>query len=176
MAKKDEREKESTGKEVKAPAAASAKNYPGPLEDMEHWMEQFFPAGWLEHDPWTMMRRPWPSLLRGGLPGMRVPKVDVIDREGEIAVKAELPGVSKDDLEVTLSDDMLTLRASTRSEFKEEKGQYFHREMSRGEFSRTLRLPGAVDADKAKASFKDGILEVVIPKAAGSKRQSVKID
>jgi HSP20 family protein len=176
MTKKEEREKESTGKEVEAAESVTTRAYPSPWDEMERWMEQVFQAGWLEHEPWTMMRRPWPSLFRSALPSVRVPKVDVIDRADEVVVKAELPGVTKDNLEVTLSEDMFTLRASSRSETKEEKGQYFYREMSRGEFSRSLRLPCAVDADKAKASFKDGILEVVIPKAAGSKRQSVKID
>lgn len=176
MTKKEEHEKESTGKEVEAAEPVATRAYPSPWDEMERWMEQVFPAGWLEHEPWTMMRRPWPSLFRAGLPSVRVPKVDVIDRADEVVVKAELPGVTKDNLEVTLSEDMFTLRASSQSETKEEKGQYFYREMSRGEFSRSLRLPCAVDADKAKASFKDGILEVVIPKAAGSKRQSIRID
>lgn len=176
MAKKEQHGKEATGKEVKAAEPVATRAYPSPWDEMERWMEQVFPAGWLEHEPWAMMRRPWPSLLRAGLPSVRVPKVDVIDRVDEVVVKAELPGVTKDNLEVTLSEDMFTLRASAHAETKEEQGQYFFREMSRGEFSRSLRLPCAVDADNAKASFKDGILEVTIPKAAGSKRQSVKID
>ncbi|QJD30022.1 Hsp20/alpha crystallin family protein [Methylococcus geothermalis] len=176
MSKKEECEKESTGKELKAPEPVATRAYPSPWEEMERWMEQIVPAGWLEHDPWAMMRRPWPSLFRTGLTSVRVPKVDVIDRADEVVVKAELPGVTKDNLEVSLSEDMFTLRASSQAETKDEKGQYFYREMSRGEFSRSLRLPCAVDADKAKASFKDGILEVVIPKAASSKRKSVKID
>ncbi|MEW6037029.1 MAG: Hsp20/alpha crystallin family protein [Pseudomonadota bacterium] len=176
MAEKEAHEKESPGKELKAPEPVATRAYPSPWDEMERWMEQVFPAGWLEHDPWTLMRRPWPSLFRTGLTSVRAPKVDVVDRQDEVVVKAELPGVTKDNLEVTLSEDIFTLRASSQAETKEEKGQYFYREMSRGEFSRSLRLPCAVDADKAKASFKDGILEVVIPKAAGSKRQSVKID
>lgn len=176
MAKKDEREKETAGKDVKAPEPATVRTYPGPFDEMDRWMEQVLPARWLEHEPWALMRRPWPALFRGGVPGMTVPKVDVIDRADEIVVKAELPGVNKENLEVTLSEDVFTLRASAQSESKEEKGQYFHREMSRGEFSRSLRLPCAVDVDKAKASFKDGILEVALPKAAGSQRQSIKID
>ncbi|MDF9392195.1 MULTISPECIES: Hsp20/alpha crystallin family protein [Methylococcus] len=176
MSKKEEHGNESTGKEVKVAEPAATRAYPSPWDEMERWMEQVFPAGWLEHEPWTLMRRPWPSLFRTALSGARVPKVDVIDRPDEVVVKAELPGVTKDNVEVTLSEDVFTLQASSQAESKEEKGQYFYREMSRGEFSRSLRLPCAVDADKAKATFKDGILEVVIPKAAGSKRQTIKID
>ena len=105
-----------------------------------------------------------------------MPKVDIIDRDTEVVVKAELPGVEKDNLDISISENMLTIRASTQHEKKEEKGQYFRREMSRGELQRTLRLPGQVDGDKAKASFKDGILEISVPKAPGSRRQTIKVD
>lgn len=184
MTKKEEHEKAAEGKEikvaegkeVKAPAAVGGKAYLSPFEEMEHWMERFFSSGWPDYDPWSLFRRPWPSLLREGALGMRLPKVDVIDRDEEVVVKAELPGVKKEDLEVTLGDDSLTLRAITESETKEEKGQYFRREISRGEFSRTVPLPCAVEGEKAKATFKDGVLEITIPKAAGAKRRSIKID
>jgi HSP20 family protein len=102
--------------------------------------------------------------------------VDVIDRDTEVVVRAELPGITKDDLDVSLSDNTLTIRASTQHEKKEEKGHYYRREMSRGEFQRSLRLPANVEGDKTKASFKDGILELVVPKAASSKRQTIKVE
>jgi HSP20 family protein len=176
MTKKEEHEKAAEEKEIKAPVAVGGKTYLSPFEEMEHWMERFFSSGWPDYDPWSFFRRPWPSLLREGALGMRLPKVDVIDRDEEVVVKAELPGVKKEDLDVTLGDDSLTLRATTKSETKEEKGQYFRREISRGEFSRTIPLPCVVQGDKAKATFKDGVLEIAIPKAAGAKRRVIKID
>jgi HSP20 family protein len=107
---------------------------------------------------------------------MKVPKVDVVDRENEIVVKAEVPGVEKKDLDISVSDNSVTIKGSTRREEKEEKGDYDRREISVGSFSRTVALPAEVDGNKAKANFKDGVLELTIPKAEKAKRHSVKLD
>lgn len=141
-----------------------------PLDDIDQWFDE--------------MRRNWmhPFFMGRGFPevvspfGGRAPRMDVIDRDNEICVRAEIPGVSKDDLEVSLHENEVTIRATTQKEHTEEKGQYYRREMSRGEFQRTVRLPGTVDGEQAKASFKDGVLELIIPKLAGSKRQSIKVE
>src|SRR5919201_1797946 len=87
----------------------------------------------------------------------RMPQVDMFDRETEIVIRVALPGVAKEDLEVSMTDETVTIRASTRREAKEEKGEYYRRELSQGEFQRTLRLPAAVKGAEAKATFKDGI-------------------
>jgi HSP20 family protein len=79
-------------------------------------------------------------------------------------------------LDVSMTDDAVTLRASIRHEEKEEKGEYYRREMSRGEFQRTLRLPAAVKGEQAKATFKDGILELVLPKMEQAKRKTIRIE
>lgn len=102
------------------------------------------------------------------------PKVDIIDHENEIEVQAALPGVKKEDLDVTINNQAITIRTSTKEEKKEE-GKYFRREITRGEYQRTLSLPDYVDSDNARASFKDGILKVAIPKADKGKRKSVEI-
>lgn len=121
-------------------------------------------------------------LFRPGLAGQdffsggRVPRVDVIDREQELLVRAELPGVSKENLDVSLQDNTLSIRATTQRDEEEEKGQFYRRELSRGEFQRTIRLPCQVEGDKAKASFKDGVLELTIPKVAASKRKTIKVE
>jgi HSP20 family protein len=105
-----------------------------------------------------------------------MPRVDVIDREDEILVRAEVPGVDKKDLEVSLTDNAVTIKGSTRHEEKEEKGDFYRSEISRGSFSRTVALPGEVDGDKAKASFKDGVVEIAMPKLEASKRRSIKVE
>lgn len=102
--------------------------------------------------------------------------MDVVERDDEIVVHAELPGVDRDDLEVTLADDVLTIRASTAKEKTEEKGEYHRREIVRGAFSRTIRLPADVDGEHAKSTFKNGVLEVKAPKLKKSKRRVIKID
>ena len=106
----------------------------------------------------------------------RFPKVDVINRDTEVVVRAELAGVSKEDLEVSMADDKLTIRATTSSERKEEKEEYYHQEMSRGEFQRTMIIPDEVDAENIQANFKDGILELKMPKLKKAERRSITIE
>ncbi|ESS71277.1 heat shock protein Hsp20 [Methyloglobulus morosus KoM1] len=125
-----------------------------------------------------LLRR-WPRVFDWNLPAMGTleksfPKVDIIDHENEIEVQAALPGVKKEDLDVTINNQAITIRTS-RKEEKKEEGKYFRREITRGEYQRTLSLPDYVDSDNAKASFKDGILKVAIPKADKGKRKSVEI-
>ena len=96
-----------------------------------------------------------------------VPKLDIIERDDEVVVRAEVAGVDKKDLEVSVTDNSVTIRGSTKEEHKEEKGDYFRSEITRGEFSRTAALPCDVDGDKARANFTDGILELVIGSGCG---------
>jgi len=164
--KKSEAEPRSVAPAVQQSRAMS------PFEEMERMMEGMFPRGWMRPFNWE-----WPAWTQGRLPFEgRMPKVDVIDREGEVVVKAELPGVDKKDLEVSMTDTSVTIKGTSSHEEKEEKGDYYRCEMSRGSFSRTVALPGEVDGAKAKARFKDGVLELTIPKLGKSRRRSVKVD
>ncbi len=167
MAKKDEKDITSSKEIQTVPQTQPIASY---FDEMDQWFEDFFSRGWMQ----PFFRRGWPDFESAF--AAKFPKVDVIDRDAEILVRAELPGVNKDDLEVTLSDNLLTIRAKTHQEKKEEKGHYHRREISRGEFQRSLRLPANVEGDKTTASFKDGILELTVPKAAGSRRQTIKVD
>jgi HSP20 family protein len=142
---------------------------PGPVEEMERWLDEYFPRAWMRRWGWPS----WGELTR---PIERLaPRVDVLDRDAEVLVRAEVPGVAKDDLEVSLNERAVTIKGSIRREEKDEEGEYFRAEIARGEFSRTVALPAAVDADKAKAKFHDGILELELPKVAKSKRRRVEI-
>ncbi len=134
--------------------------------DMEHMFENFMSRNWLRSF------RDFPSFREFE---SRVPKVDVVERDGEVVVRAELPGVEKKDLNVSLTDRALTIRASTRKETKEEKGEYYRKEISTGEVSRTVALPADVDGTKASAEFKDGLLEIVVPKTQKSNRVQVDV-
>ncbi|HSQ06931.1 MAG TPA: Hsp20/alpha crystallin family protein, partial [Chromatiaceae bacterium] len=98
-----------------------------------------------------------------------------LDRDEEVLVRAEVPGVEKKDLHVELSGQMLTIHGERRREEKEEKGEYFRSEITHGMFTRTLRLPAEVAVDKAEADFKDGILEVHLPKTHKTERRQVEI-
>lgn len=135
------------------------------LEEVERMFENFMPHGWM---------RPFRSehtLLAEGLP-----QVDVIDQDDTLLVRAALPGVEKDNLEVSTTQYTVTIRGSTHKETKEEKGEYYRREIQTGKFLRTVNLPAAIDETNIKASFKDGMLEVTLPKLEIAKRHSIKIE
>ncbi len=107
------------------------------------------------------------SLMRP-LSGMTrwAPSVDMYETDDEIVVKANVPGMSKEDLEVTVTEEAITISGETQAE-EEVKGEnYMRRERRYGKFTRRLPLPGAVHLDEAKAKFTDGILEVRVPKEA----------
>jgi len=142
-----------------------------PFEELDRMFESLVPRGWLR--PWRWERPSFSDLLQFEFQG---PRVDVIDREDEVLVKAEIPGVSKDDLEVSVDESTVTIKGQTSHEEKEEKGDYYRSEIRRGAFSRTIALPREVDASEAKATFKDGILELSLPKVAKSKRVAVKVE
>ncbi len=143
------------------------------FDEMEHMMDRIFgdfpPRGWMR--PWHME---WPAWTEGA--ELRMPKVDVIDRDEDVLVRAELPGVEKKDIEISTSDTSVTIKATMRREEKEEKGDYYRCEISRGSFARTVALPAQVESAKAKAAMKDGVLEVTLPKVEKSKRHTVTVE
>ncbi len=154
-------------------APAKPSRYISPFEEMENMMAQFFDRdNWMNPFRFSRPNRPEMKQPFDG----RTPKVDVINRDNEIAIRAELPGVKKDDLDVTVSDDMLTIKASTKHEEEKEEGEYHRRELSTGEFRRTIQLPAGVDAAHVVASFKDGLLELTLPKKEEVKRHNIKIE
>lgn len=147
-----------------------------PFDEMERMMDRmfggFFPRAWMhplrwEHPRWGELAAPFEG---------KWPQVDVIDREAEVVVRAELPGVEKKDLDVSIGDNTVTIKAATKHEEREEKGDYYRCEISQGSYARTVGLPAEVDASKAKAKFKDGLLELTLPKLEKSKRRSITVE
>lgn len=106
----------------------------------------------------------------------KIPRVDVVERDNEIVVRAEMPGVEKDKVDISLTEDTVTLKAETRTEQKEEKGNYYRCEITQGSFARTVALPALINTEQAKASFKDGLLELTLPKTEKAKRRSIKVE
>ena len=143
-----------------------------PFEEMDRFFESQFPLEWRR--PFHFTRPSW-SKLGEPFEG-KIPNVDVIDRDGEIVVKAELPGVDKKDLDISVTKNTVTIKGSTHHEEKEEKGDYYRSEMSHGSYLRTLSLPSDVNEDKAKADYKDGVLKLTLPKMEKSKRRTLKIE
>ncbi|MFQ5755949.1 MAG: Hsp20/alpha crystallin family protein [Acidiferrobacterales bacterium] len=106
-----------------------------------------------------------------------VPPVDVSENDNEYMVRAELPGVKKEDINVTLEDGVLTISGETKSETEEKKGgRVIRQERRYGKYMRSLRLGTQVDEHKTKAKYKDGVLELVLPKAESVKPKRIAVD
>jgi HSP20 family protein len=134
-----------------------------PLAEMQREMNRLFD---------TSLRR-WGFDFGDG--GMFSPAVDVIEDKDNVIVKAELPGLGKNDVSVTLQDNYLILKGEKRHE-EERKGRNFYRcESSYGAFSRVVELPSYIDPKKADARFKDGVLEITLPKTEEAKSKVIEI-
>jgi len=115
-------------------------------------------------------RRDFPALFKGG-----EPKVDISETATDVIVKADVPGFKKEELQLSVTEDSITIRGETKSEKKEEKENFYQMERYCGSFSRTMTLPSAVKNKEAKASYQDGVLTVTIPKTEQSEK-SHKVD
>ncbi len=116
------------------------------------------------------LRRRW---LEGG---EWSPPVDVIDKKDIILVKAELPGIDKKDVKISLSENTLTVRGERKEEQEVKKENYYCCERVRGSYSRTIALPVEIDKTKVKASFKNGVLEIILPKTEEVKPKEIEIE
>lgn len=140
---------------------------PSPLDSIKREMDRFF-------DDIT------PFSWRAGNGGMEMelwaPDTDMSETESEYLVTVDLPGISKKDIEVSYQDKRLTITGERKKEEKEEKKDYLRRERYFGKFVRSFTLPAGVKDNEIKASFKDGVLTVKIPKTEVQKPKTVKID
>ncbi len=145
----------------------------GMFEDIDRLFDEFLSTRWPSPFAWQM-----PTLRSIGVEalGGRMPSVDICETDDDIVVRAEVPGVPKENLDVSITDRTLTIKGRTSDEQKEEREDYYRREIRSGEFSRSVLLPGEVDADRAKASLKDGVVELRLPKASGAKRRKIELN
>ena len=112
----------------------------------------------------------WPTPME-----ITTPVVDLYEEKDDIVVKAELPGMEKDNIEVNLSDNRLTIKGEKKKEEEVKKEGYYRSERSYGSFIRTLELPSEVQTDKVKAAFKNGVLEIRLPKTEEAKKKETKV-
>lgn len=140
------------------------------MHDLERRFEDFFSADWMRPSTWEFPD--WATLSKTDL---KVPKMDIVDREVDILVRLDLPGVKKEDIDVSLTDNTVTVKGSTGEEKEEEDGDYYLHETMKGSFSRTMVLPSEVDGSKAESSFKDGVLEITVPKHEKARRHTITI-
>lgn len=138
---------------------------PSLLGDVDRMFDEFLSRRWLHPFGGNGLKE-----LAGAMPS-----VDVIDRDDEVLVRAAVPGYKKEEIEISVSNSTLTIKGETKSEQKEEKGDYYRCEISQGSFSRTIELPANVDEANARASMKDGMLELTLPKLEKAKRHTISI-
>jgi HSP20 family protein len=137
------------------------------------------------NDPFGMLRREMNRLFEDFSRGFDMaafeetewmPQVDISESDKEIRVTAELPGLDEKDIDVSMSNDMLTIRGEKKEE-KDEGDRNYHRvERSYGSFIRQIALPAEVQADKTEAKFSKGVLRITLPKSEQSDKGTKKID
>lgn len=123
-----------------------------------------------------MFRSSGGSSYGGTFGGMMTPRIDVVETDNELRIAAELPGVSQDDVEVMLEDDVLTLRGEKRSAHEEGEGSRHITERSYGRFERSLQLPFRPDEGQVRAAFEHGVLTVTLPKPAQAPERARRIE
>jgi HSP20 family protein len=104
-----------------------------------------------------------------------LPSLDVAETKDEIVVKAEVPGMDPKDIDISLSDGLLTIKGEKKQEREEKEEDYHLVERSYGTFTRSIRLPKEVRRDKISASYKNGVLKVTLPKSEEAKQKEIKI-
>jgi HSP20 family protein len=153
-------------KESKELAKTEPAKVPSAFWDAEKWFEDVF-------------RRPFSFglLPRLGLQGTEElsPTVDIFEDKNDVVVKAELPGIKKEDIDVTLTDDTISIAGEKKKEEEVEKKNYYRWESSYGAFARTFTLPAEVQTDKVKTQFQNGILEIRMPKTEEAIKKETKV-
>ena len=112
----------------------------------------------------------------GHAKGALYPTIESFMKEGNIVVKADLPGMDAKDIEISVTGNLLTVKGERKTEKTEKEGEHFYSETSYGAFERTITLPEGVNADKAHASFRSGVLEVTMPVKAAALPRKVTVE
>jgi HSP20 family protein len=135
--------------------------------EMERMMDDFFGRRFrpLWDEKW------WP----GKDLGIPSPALDLYEEKDEIVAKAEIPGIEKDAIEVNVTDHLLTIKGEKKKEEETKEKNFYRSERSYGSFSRSVELPADVHGEKARASFKNGVLEIHLPKTEEAKKKEVKV-
>jgi len=141
------------------------------LSVWERELEDFF-KDFSERAPWRFRRSGlWPVSPFE----FSVPSVDVYEEKDEVVVKVDLPGMDRDDIDVNITDSQLSIRGEKRKEEEVDEDAYYRSERAYGAFNRTIDLPSEVQTEKAKASFKNGVLEIRMPKSEEAKKRVKKL-
>jgi HSP20 family protein len=159
MATKETRELTKTGRS----------GYLAPFEEIEKWFEE----AWRR--PFSMLRSSMGPRTEFEDFGKVMPHVDIFEEGKELVMKADLPGMKKEDVDINLTENVLTVSGEKKKEEKVEKGDYFRYERSHGSFFRRFELPYGIDTGKIKATLEDGVLEIRLPRTNEAVEKSRKI-
>ncbi|HEX78090.1 MAG TPA: Hsp20/alpha crystallin family protein [Dehalococcoidia bacterium] len=116
-----------------------------------------------------------PSRLLSTFGEAAQPALDMYQTEKEVVVKAALPGVKPEEVDITITGDTLTIKGEAKAEEEVRREDYFYKERRYGAFSRSVALPGALKTEEAEAHFEDGILTITLPKAEEAKPKQIKV-
>ena len=158
---------------AKTPAAKGSEWHPllDLRREVDHLFDEFtssLPFGRRKFDPESF--RLFPRFH-----DVTMPAVDVVEEDRRFEITAELPGLSEKDIEVSMSDQSLTIKGEKKQEKEEKKKDFYLSERYYGAFRRTFSLPEGVDSDKIDATFKDGILTINLPKTAAARKKEKKV-
>lgn len=137
-----------------------------PMHQLSEEMDRLFEGFgglWPEYRRPGLLRRMFHRAPEATLMGPWAPRVELLHRDGEIVIHADLPGMTKDDVKVEVTEDAVTIQGERKAEKKEEGKGFHYNEVRYGKFYRSLPLPEGVDPSKAKAEFHNGVLEVSMP-------------
>jgi HSP20 family protein len=133
-------------------------------EETERWFEEVFGRPLIRS--WrrlTLEEKGW------------VPPIELIEKEDKFVVKAELPGMTKEEIDVSVMGDTLIIKGERKAETEAKEENYYCCERSYGSFFRSITMPSAVDAKKIKATYEDGVLEIALPKVSEVKPKKIEI-
>lgn len=142
------------------------------IRDRADLLRSFAPSDPFNPSTWQIPS--WPDIQQ--MFDVRIPTMDVINREKDILVRAEVPGVEKDDIVVTVTNRSITIKGASRREKESNEADLHRREIHKGSFSRTVTLPEEIEGRKAKAIYKAGVVELRLPKRRVSKKHNVQLD
>lgn len=158
------------------PGTVPAKAEPwSPLMNLRSEIDRLFDdfgGGLFRHPFATGLPRRWPMME-----GWEVsPAMELVECDGSYSISAELPGIAPENIEIKLSDGMITIRGEKSEEKKEEKEDYLLNERRYGEFQRSLPLPAGIDAEAVTANVSNGVLTVTLPKTVEAKQKERKVE
>lgn len=135
------------------------------LSELHQALDRMFEPNWLDRENWlsNVVGTNW------------TPSIDIKEQDNQYIIHADVPGVDPKNIDVTMDKSMLTIKGHTEMETKEERKDYLHVERSQGSFYRSIRLPNATDSSKISAKTKNGVLEIIVPKAKESQTQKIQI-